>query len=260
MLNERDRVSIIAVADQFTSHYADPMAPTEQYEAEIKPHRHQHSVTPARMYSATMDNKWNFLRFIDQLNGTKEITNHSLAFSSAFAHLQEINANRKHQHGGSSVVNGPLHMMYISRGLVSPLTEAPHVLQAIANGQRALDAPVIINTCVIVLGIKSNLQPNNKILTLWHLFSDEKRVMYEKQFLKDVALQNYTKYNINVSDWLDALPYSVAGRMFVVNKRHPVDMLTTSVAVFGHWFRQKSQLDSKMVAHLPVYIETEKGK
>lgn len=165
MLNERDRVSIIAVADQLTSHYADPLAPTEQYEADTKPHRHQHSLTPERMYSATMDNKGHFLRFIDQLNGTKEITNHSLAFSSAFAYLHEINANRKHQQGGSTVVNGPLHMMYISRGLVSPLTEAPHVLQAIADGQRRLDVPVIINTCVIVLGIKPDLQLNNHILT-----------------------------------------------------------------------------------------------
>lgn len=154
MLNERDRVSIIAVADQSTSHYVDPMASTEQYEADTKAHRHQHSVTPARMYSATMDNKWHFLRFVDQLNGTKEITNHSLAFTNAFAYLHEINANRKHQQGGSSFVNGPMHMMYISRGLVSPLTEAPHVLQAIANGQRRLDVPVIINTCVIVLGTK----------------------------------------------------------------------------------------------------------
>lgn len=157
MLNERDRVSIIAVADQFTSHYTDSITPTEQYETDTKPHRHQHSVTPAHMFSATMDNKWHFLRFIDELNGTKEITNHSLAFSSAFAYLHEINENRKHQQGGSSFDNGPLHMMYISRGLVSPLTEAPHVLQAIANGQRRLDAPVIINTCVIVLGEKQNL-------------------------------------------------------------------------------------------------------
>lgn len=151
MLNERDQISILAVADQFTSHYIDPATPTEQHDVDRKPHRHQHTMTPARMYTASMDNKWHFLRFIDQLNGTKEITNHSLAFSSAFELLHEINANRRHQQSGSGL-NGPLHMMYISRGLVSPLTEAPHVLQAIANGQRRADAPVIINTCAIVLG------------------------------------------------------------------------------------------------------------
>lgn len=225
MLNERDQVAIIATADKTSFRYTDDS--DVQHQQDTKSNRHR----SGQMYSATADNKVSFMKFVDSLNGTKDITNHSLAFQNAFTLLREIYGSRKHQFSG-----GPVQVMYISRGLVSPLTEAKSVLEAIAHGQKQLDFPVIINTCAIVL--------------------DEKRVMYEKQFLKDVAVQNYTKYNMDVSELLSRIPYNITGQMFVINKRHPEDMIKTTTAIFSHWFRQKSQIDVKMMAHLPTYVES----
>lgn len=75
---------------------------------------------------------------------------------------------------------------------------------------------------------------------------DEKRVMYEKQFLKDISLQNYTKYNIDVSDWLPEVSYSLKGRMFVVNRRFSDDMLKTATAVLGYWHRFGAQSENQI--------------
>lgn len=258
MLNERDQVSIVAVADKFSSHYKDKNGDIVQPSFDRKPHSQHHS-SPSnqapRMYPATMDNKINFFKFIENLNGTKEMTNHSLAFESAFKLLSDICYHRKtFNHGGD-----PIQMLYISRGLVSPLTEAKNVLESISLGQKALKYPVVINTCAVVLGICYCHKQTNLIHN-WCIILDEKRVMYEKQFLKDVALQNYTKYNVDVADWLYKVPYNISGRMFVVNKQYPERLSTTSTDVFGYCFQQKSHLETRLVAQLPVYVESiEKG-
>ena len=59
----------------------------------------------------------------------------------------------------------PISFLYISRGLLSPLSEAKNVLQAISNGQQELPFPVVINTCAIVIGdyLLFNLKINFKI-------------------------------------------------------------------------------------------------
>lgn len=128
LLNKRDRLAIVAVAGQASSHYAVG------------------GETVPRLYSGSRDNHAHFARFVDRLNGTKELTNHSFAFAEAFRRLHQI---YQHQESSDAV---PMQMVYISRGLVSPLTEAKGVLEAIAAGQRLLRAPVVINTCAIVLG------------------------------------------------------------------------------------------------------------
>lgn len=79
--------------------------------------------------------------------------------------------------------------------------------------------------------------------------------MYEKKFLRDVALQNYSKYNIDVSDWIKRVNYSVVGKMFVINKRYPDDMIKTSTAIFGNWF-QKGILETKMIVNRPQYLDS----
>lgn len=78
--------------------------------------------------------------------------------------------------------------------------------------------------------------------------------MYEKQFLNDVARQNYTKYNIDVSDWINKIDYDLMGSMFTVNKRYPDDVVKNGAAVFSKWFR-RPYLEKKMIAHLPIAIE-----
>lgn len=128
LLNTRDRLAIVAVAGHSSSHYATG------------------GETAPRLYSGSRDNHVHFARFIDRLNGTKQLTNHSFAFGEAFRLLHQI---YQHQEATDAV---PMQMVYISRGLVSPLTEAKGVLESIASGQRQLQNPVIINTVAIVLG------------------------------------------------------------------------------------------------------------
>lgn len=83
--------------------------------------------------------------------------------------------------------------------------------------------------------------------------------MHEKQFLKDVAAQNYTKYNVNVSDWWNHTPpHNISGRMYLVTQKLRGDnkLKRIATAIYGNMFRQKSQLDAKIRAHLPVYVES----
>lgn len=75
--------------------------------------------------------------------------------------------------------------------------------------------------------------------------------MYEKQFLKDVAMQNYSKYNINVSEWLDRQITDVTGRLFVVNKQYPDEIIQTSALVFRTLFH-RPYIETRLIAHLPV--------
>lgn len=114
--------------------------------------------------------------------------------------------------------------------------------------------------------------------------------MYEKQFLNDVATQNYTKYNIDVKtvesklahkllektaesmcnisrkssedkrNWIDRLAaFPENGKMFVVNKRFPNDIIQTATATLsGIWFRDPF-LDSGLRTHLPLYETLDKG-
>lgn len=226
MLNEMDEVAIIAISDKPSTFllYEDQQQPP--------------SLADLKLYRASMDNKLQFIKFIENLNATKDITNHSLAFQYSFERLKEI-LDKTEIDADTAV---PMLMLYISRGLLSPLlTEAKNVLEAIANGQQQLEFPVIINTCAIIL--------------------DEKRVMYEKQFLNDIAQQNYTKYQLDTSSWLTDLSYNITGKMFVINKRYPNEMYKTSAAIFGHWWTDRKYLETKMMAHLPIFIESnENGK
>lgn len=132
MLSDNDRISIIAISDK-SSRFID---------------LNDESQT-AKMYTASIDNKMQIFKFIDNLNRSKEITNHSLGFQYSFSLLREIYENSD-DHFNKNV---PVFMVYISRGLLSPLTEAKGVLEAIAQGQRLLKYPVVIQTCAIVLGM-----------------------------------------------------------------------------------------------------------
>lgn len=100
--------------------------------------------------------------------------------------------------------------------------------------------------------------------------------MYEKQFLNDVATQNFTKYNIDVKavssktsnsternavDWLKNLNASPAkGKLFVINKRHVNDIIQTATAVVSDIWLKKPFLSTGMRAHLPIYDPLMKGK
>lgn len=107
-----------------------------------------------QLYAATADNKRQFAKFLDTLNKTKEITNHTLAFEYSFQLLEQILNEEKFKCNSDErdTKVSPIMMLYISRGLLSQMTEAKIVLETIACGQSRLQKPVIINTCAIILG------------------------------------------------------------------------------------------------------------
>lgn len=187
MLTNSDSITIVTL-----SHEAIPMQLTEirQYP------RHKLS------YLATSDNKAKILNYIAALQRSTEPTNHSLGFEYSFDLLKQQNL---------SVVK-PFEFLYITRGLLSQLSDASNVLSTIAIGQQALKFPIIINTCAVIL--------------------DEKHIMYEKQFLNDIVSQNYTKYNIDVSQW-DFHPNNLIGTLYFISKKHPERINKISTEIFS---------------------------
>lgn len=139
------------------------------------------------LHSATMDNKVQLFKFIDQLNKTKgkwieqsskpliiiinrhslslaENTNHSLGFQAAFDFLRSSESTKYSP-------DDEVIFLYVSRGLLS-LAEAKTVLETIATGQGRLQRPVVINTCAIIIGrwilrcLMVNLLINSLLLCL----------------------------------------------------------------------------------------------
>lgn len=172
-------------------------------------------------YNATMDRKDELLKQISFLTPSKGTTNHSLAFEYSFKLLRKQQISR----------GTPLVFVYVTRGLLSRFTEAMAVLDTVAKGQASLAEPIVINTCAVIL--------------------DEKRIMYEKQFLQDIAQQNYSKYNIDVSAWYNIDHHKIRGNMFVITKRHPELIVKTSSAIFGAFFKPKYVSDA-IKYHLPI--------
>lgn len=84
---------------------------------------------------------------------------------------------------------------------------------------------------------------------------DEKRVMYEKQFMKDVARQNYTKYGIDISDWINRAPnHNLTGRMFVVNHEDNArTIIATATSIFTRLLIDSVQINDQLAASLPEY-------
>lgn len=95
---------------------------------------------------------------------------------------------------------------------------------------------------------------------------DEKQSIQTKEFLSDIANQNYSKYGIEVdteaqSSWFNLLTnYNQKGGMFVVNHRNVNDMFAVAAAaVTDIWFEKKF-LKSQIIVHQPFYDQTVKGK
>lgn len=148
MLNENDRLTIVGVANKvhsFNDFIADQQGQSDE------------PIEQKRLYTATVDNKKQFTKFLDALNKTKEITNHTLTFQYSFKLMESILSSDSFKCDilNESTIIAPVLMVYISRGLLSQMTEAKVVLETIAAGQNRLRKPVVINTCAIILG-KSN--------------------------------------------------------------------------------------------------------
>lgn len=102
-----------------------------------------------KFYAMNSNNKNQLRKFIESLEKDAGITNHSLAFESAFDWIKMQSDSGALSFDGETT---PLQILYVSRGLITQLPETKTVLRVIASGQSRLKQPVIINTCAIILG------------------------------------------------------------------------------------------------------------
>lgn len=194
-----------------------------------------------RVYSATRTTKKRIIDFIENLNQTQEATNHPLGFKYAFALLKQLYEKTVNDVGAAGMQKQqqkelPITFLYVTRGLLFPLTEARTVMNTIAKGQANIPFPVVINTCAVII--------------------DEKRIMYEKQFLNDVISQNYTKYGIDVPTWLTHK--KIEGKLYSLTDL--TDVNTISLQIFTEYYEKNYSIGQSLMIHSPIVDAYSKGK
>lgn len=129
---------------------------------------------------ATAETKLRLNHFIDGLTKAKAPANHTLGITHALDMARRALLMSSTPTDGdcpTETNNQQILMVYVSRGLLSSLAEPRKVLELIALGQMCLQGRLVINT--------------------YALIDDGKPIMYEKAFLRDIALQNYSHYNVS---------------------------------------------------------------
>ncbi|XP_037946193.1 VWFA and cache domain-containing protein CG16868 [Teleopsis dalmanni] len=210
-LSDKDLISIVTVAEE--AHCMFLEANNSDDNANIG------------VYVATRERKDEIMNYINNLIVSKSLTNHSLGFERVFQILHSLeNATLISTHN-------PITFVYITRGLLANLSDAMQVMNVIATGQQSLQKPVAIHTCAVVM--------------------DEKRIMYEKQFLTDISTQNYTKFDIKYVDWLKIRQENnLIGKICILTKMHPDKLMQASTAIFENTFDQK-YLSENLEVHPP---------
>ncbi|XP_050314411.1 VWFA and cache domain-containing protein 1 [Anthonomus grandis grandis] len=170
-LTNDDRVALIAVASDWSAPEKECADSHSELLKEAK---------PSHLLHLNM--------FIDSLVRGSGPTNHVIGIKKAL----QLLSDDKVEEGDSVIV------VYISRGLLSSLTEAKSVLKVINEQTKNITFPVLLNTCAVI----DELKP----------------VMYETHFLRDIAEQNFTRYNISY----DYNPFRKPGYMMTVNKTEDI--------------------------------------
>lgn len=260
-MSSHDKIGIIAVsnkillfkneevAKQYTSNIAKNSTSTSNSTTttsrisggggSVNDNKNTNDTVLLRVYSATRTTKKRIIDFIENLNQTQEATNHPLGFKYAFALLKQLyekNVNDDDDGGMQKQKELPITFLYVTRGLLFPLTEARTVMNTIAKGQANIPFPVVINTCAVII--------------------DEKRIMYEKQFLNDVISQNYTKYGIDIPSWLTHK--KVEGKLYSLTD--PTDVNTISLQIFTEYYEKNYSIDQSLMIHSPIVDAYSKGK
>ncbi|XP_046344826.2 VWFA and cache domain-containing protein 1-like [Haliotis rufescens] len=148
--SENDRIAVVGLAGKSTFPRSDSCLP--------------HALVPA-----TVETKFYFSKFVEDLEKQDTATNHTLGFETAFQLIH--NTFRK-----GKMLSDRALILYVSRGLLSSLTEARDVMDMIAIHNAQMGHKVIINTYAVI--------------------DDGKPIMYEKSFLQDIANQNFSKYDV----------------------------------------------------------------
>ncbi|CAG5123241.1 unnamed protein product, partial [Candidula unifasciata] len=147
--SDNDRIGVIGLSSKPVYPRSDPCLP--------------HTMVPA-----TFETRFYFSKFVDSLEKVDSTTNHTLGFLRAFEMIEDLLAS-------DSITENAM-ILYVSRGLLSSLTEAKEVMDIVAVHNAKTGHKVIINTYAVI--------------------DDGKTIMYEKSFLKDVAYQNFARYEV----------------------------------------------------------------
>lgn len=131
---EEDRIGVLAISDEWTSPYLSEQCLMPNL---VPPTTDSHVLSRATEHNKLLLNK-----FIDSLAKGSGVTNHSLGFQQALETIRASNISS----------NETVMLLYISRGLLSSLTEAKTVLQTISFMLEDIDNPIIINTCAVIDG------------------------------------------------------------------------------------------------------------
>lgn len=131
---------------------------------------------------------------MDSLIRDNDRTNHTQAFAAAF----DLYA----QYFASNGADTRLHsiyptIIYVSRGLLSEITEAKQVLATIMNGIHHVEQTMESSTQAGRSTLVNPIQINAVAL-----MEPGKLVMWETQFLQDVASQNFSKHKLTTDDVL----------------------------------------------------------
>ncbi|RWS12904.1 VWFA and cache domain-containing protein 1-like protein [Dinothrombium tinctorium] len=152
-----------------------------------------------QMAFANYETKYHFSRFIETLQRIPDSTNHILGLKKAF----EIISNTLNR--TSNAQTSEALIVYISRGLLSSLTDAKIIMELISNELSKISYNLVINA--------------------YALIDESKPVMYETTFLKDIADQNFKKYKVKNPDKSKIRP----GIMVAINSTEHLNFIIKGV-------------------------------
>ena len=208
-LNKTDKVSVILIADKVTI-FSRP----DSCENEV-------------MAPATPTIKHKIYDFLDSVNRTNGIANHTLGFQVAFDILNQL---YKESTNNELL---PISFLYISEGITDLFADARNVLAEITIGQSRLPHPVVINICAIV--------------------ANNRQFPAQAQFLHDIASQNFVKYGLDTSVWWHRKgDRSLNGQMFLMNRtmeRFQRNLLLCLTELF----RYKPFINNQVTLHQPYF-------
>lgn len=134
VLNADDKIGLLAIAEDSSAPYLTEQCLTPN---QVPPANDLHTIT-----RATQHNKELLYKFIDSLSKGSGGTNHSIGFQHALDVIATSDIG----------ANDTVMLLYISRGLLSSLSEAKTVMQTISDMLPYVRSNVIINTCAVING------------------------------------------------------------------------------------------------------------
>lgn len=214
VLGESDNIAVILIANKATSFtYSSSLSTCSK-----------DSAPP--MIAATSSVKSKIYEFLDNTNRTTGIANHTLGFQTAFDVIQKV-----YKETPNNLL--PITFLYISEGITPLFSDARNVLAEMTIGQSKLPFPVIVNTVAVI--------------------ANSRQLPYQTQFLQDITIQNYNKYSIDTSSWMNKKgDRSLAGQMIIIN-RTMENLNKMPISIVTELFKYKNFINTQITIHPPHY-------